>query len=45
MKPVRIMETALPSCGVEEKMLYMVPRRDRGNQRDRLMVPGGAPMD
>ena len=45
MKPVRIMDTAFPSCGVELKMLYMVPRVLSGNQRDRLMVPGGEPMD
>ena len=45
IKPVTIMETAFPSCGVELKMLYMVPRVLSGNQRDRLMVPGGEPMD
>ena len=38
------MDRAFPSCGVALKMLYMVPRRDSGNQRDRLMVPGGEPM-
>ena len=45
MKPVTIIVRALPKDGVELKMLYMVPRRFRGNQRDRLMVPGGDPMD
>ena len=45
MKPVIIMDTAFPSCGVEENMLYMVPRFESGNQRDRLIVPGGDPMD
>ena len=38
------MDRAFPSCGVALKMLYIVPRRDSGNQRDRLMVPGGEPM-
>ena len=45
MKPVMIMETALPSWGVEEKMPYMVPRLLSGNHRLREMVPGGEPMD
>ena len=45
MNPVMIMETDLPSCGVELKMLYMVPRLFKGNQRLREMVPGGEPMD
>ena len=45
MKPVMIIDKAFPSWGVELKMLYMVPRRESGNQRERLMVPGGEPMD
>ena len=45
MNPVIIMDTAFPSWGVEENMLYMVPRVERGNHRERLMVPGGEPMD
>ena len=45
MNPVIIIDTALPSCGVEEKMLYIVPRVASGNHRDRLMVPGGEPID
>ena len=45
MKPVAIIVSALPKEGVELKMLYIVPRLFSGNQRDRLMVPGGAPID
>ena len=45
IKPVMIMETALPSWGVEEKMPYMVPRLLSGNHRLKEMVPGGEPMD
>ena len=44
-KPRAIIVRALPKDGVELKMLYMVPRLFSGNQRDRLMVPGGEPMD
>ena len=45
IQPVIIIETALPSWGVELKMPYMVPRVFRGNQRDREIVPGGDPID
>ena len=45
MKPVIIMDTAFPSWGVDENTLYMVPRVESGNHRERLMVPGGEPMD
>ena len=45
MKPVAIIVTALPKDGVELKMLYIVPRLFSGNQRERLMVPGGEPID
>ena len=43
--PISQNDSDLPRYGVALKILYHVPLSFSGNQRERLITPGGEPMD